>query len=101
MPDIQLRPFVPSDAVALARVWRASWLSTGVPVALEITRGDLLARVRTELARGWRVTIAEIEGELVGFLAVKLEERRLDQLSLLPSTRAPASERGSSRSPRR
>ncbi|MBV8752962.1 MAG: GNAT family N-acetyltransferase [Hyphomicrobiales bacterium] len=85
MPDIQLRPFAPSDAVALARLWRASWLSTGVPAAREITREDLLARVGTELAQGWRVTVAEIDGELVGFLAVKLEERRLDQLFVAPA----------------
>jgi GNAT superfamily N-acetyltransferase len=84
MLDIHLRPFIPSDACALARVWYASWLSTGVPAAREITQEDLLARVRTEFAQGCCVMIAQVEGELVGFLALKLEERRLDQLFVAP-----------------
>jgi putative acetyltransferase len=84
MPDIQLRPFVPSDTCALARLWRASWLSTGVPAAQKIVQEDLLARVRTEFAQGCHVTIAEIDGELVGFLALKLEERCLYQLFIAP-----------------
>jgi GNAT superfamily N-acetyltransferase len=84
MPDIHLRPFVTSDAAALARLWHASWLSTGVPAAREIKREDLLARVRTEFEQGRRVTIAEVEGELAGFLVLKLEERRLDQLFVAP-----------------
>ena len=84
MLDIHLRPFVPSDACALARLWHASWLSTGVPAAREITQEDLLARVRTEFAQGCCVMTAEVESELVGFLALKLEERRLDQLFVAP-----------------
>jgi GNAT superfamily N-acetyltransferase len=84
MLDIHLRPFVPSDASALARLWHASWLSTGVPAARKITQENLLARVRTEFAQECRVVVAEAEGELVGFLALKLAERRLDQLFVAP-----------------
>jgi GNAT superfamily N-acetyltransferase len=87
--DIQLRPFVPSDASTLARVWHESWVSTGVPAAREIKREDLLARVQTELAQGWHVTVAEISGELVGFLALKLDERRLEQLFMAPKYKGP------------
>src|SRR4029077_11904592 len=84
MLDFRLRPFIPSDSSALARVWQASWLSTGVPVARDVRQEDLLERVRAELALGWRVTVAEVGGELVGFLALKLDERRLDQLFVAP-----------------
>jgi putative acetyltransferase len=84
MPDIHLRPFIPSDSSALARLWYASWLSTGVPAANKVTQEDLLERVAAESALGWSVTVAEIGDELVGFLTLKPEEYRLDQLFVAP-----------------
>lgn len=84
MLDIHLRPFMPDDSSALARVWHASWLSTGLPVARDVSQQALLERVRTELSQGRHLTVAERDGELLGFLALKLEERCLDQLFVAP-----------------
>ena len=75
---------MPRDSCALARVWHASWLSTGVPVAREVRYEELLERVRTELSLGQHLIVAERAGELSGFLALKPVERRLDQLFVAP-----------------
>lgn len=84
MADVHLRAFKPSDSCALARVWYTSWLSTGIPAARETGQQELVERVPKELAKGWRVTVAAVDGELVGFLALKPEQRCLDQLFVVP-----------------
>lgn len=80
---MKLRPYRPSDEVAVADLWFESWLSTGL-TRPAVTRDDLRARVSTELAARWTVTVAEQDDRLVGFLAVVLPERRLDQLFVRP-----------------
>lgn len=81
---MQLRPFEPADQEALVDLWYESWLSVGLP-APAVTRADLARRVPGDLARRWTVTVAETGGRLAGFLAVCLEERRLDQLFIAPA----------------
>ena len=84
MAAIHLRPFAAQDADALAALWHASWLTTGVPAAASTSVDDLRARVHAEVASGWHVTVAEAQGTLAGFLALRLADKLLDQLFVAP-----------------
>ena len=81
---MKLRPYHAADESALVDVWIESWRSVGLDRPV-VTRADLAARVPRELAGRWTVTVAEADGRLVGFLAVCLAEKRLDQLFIHPS----------------
>ena len=84
MAAIRLRPFAARDPEALATLWHASWLSTGVPAAVNTSVDDLRARVDAEVAFGWHLTVAEVQGTLTGFLALRLADKVLDQLFVAP-----------------
>jgi ribosomal protein S18 acetylase RimI-like enzyme len=79
-----IRPFAPQDADRLAVLWHASWQSTGVQAFRQVTAADLRQRVEQELSAGWEVFVAEDEGALVGFVALKRASRCLDQLFIDP-----------------
>lgn len=76
---MRLRPYESLDQSVLAEVWFDGWRSVGLarPVT---TLEDMAARVPRELAGRWTVTVAELDGKVVGFLALALAEDRLDQL---------------------
>ncbi|RAK68558.1 GNAT family N-acetyltransferase [Phenylobacterium kunshanense] len=80
---MQLRSCRPADQAVLADLWFESWRSTGLQQPV-VTRNDLARRARHELATRWTVTVAEAEGRLIGFVAICLAERRLDQLFVAP-----------------
>jgi GNAT superfamily N-acetyltransferase len=80
---MNLRPYAPTDEAALAKLWFESWLSVGLERPV-VTQEALVARVPDELAGRWEVTVAEQDGRLLGFLALALAERRLDQLFIAP-----------------
>jgi hypothetical protein len=81
------RPFCLQDADRLAALWHASWRSTGVQASTQITAADLRQRVDQELLAGWEVFVAEYEGALLGFVALKRASRCLDQLFIAPNTK--------------
>ena len=87
---IALRPYRDADLDALARLWAASWRSTGLAVALEPTESELYRhnydRIPRELAAGWVVHLAWEDDRLVGFLALKPADGCLDQLFVLPQS---------------
>ena len=80
---MKLRPYDAADEDALAAVWFESWRSVGLAEPA-VVRSDLAARTKRELSARWDVTVAEEDGRVVGFLAIAPEERRLDQLFVLP-----------------
>jgi GNAT superfamily N-acetyltransferase len=80
---MKLRPYLADDQGALIDLWYESWRSVGLRTP-NVTRADLAKRVPGDLGIRWTVTVAEIDGQLVGFLAVCLLEERLDQLFVLP-----------------
>lgn len=80
---MQLRAYAPGDEAALAELWFESWSSTGLETPV-VTRADLVERLPRDLAERWEVTVAEANGRLLGFLALALSERRLDQLFVAP-----------------
>ncbi len=78
-----LRHFEPGDEAALAELWFESWVSVGLESPV-VTKAELAVRVPQELAQRWDVTVAEVDGKLVGFLALVFAEGRLDQLFVAP-----------------
>jgi GNAT superfamily N-acetyltransferase len=82
-----IRPFCLQDTDRLAALWHASWRSTGVQAAAQMTAADLRQRVDEELSAGWEVFVAEHEGDLLGFLALKRASRCLDQLFVAPDAK--------------
>jgi GNAT superfamily N-acetyltransferase len=81
---MRLRPYRSGDHSALVDIWYESWLSIGLQKP-RVTRDDLARRFPDDLARRWTLTVAEIDGQVVGFLALCLGERRLDQIFVSPA----------------
>jgi GNAT superfamily N-acetyltransferase len=79
-----IRPFCRQDADRLATLWHASWRSTGVQASTRFTAADLRQRIDQELSAGWLVLVAEHEGALLGFMALKPADHCLDQLFIAP-----------------
>jgi ribosomal protein S18 acetylase RimI-like enzyme len=82
-----IRPFSLQDADRLAALWHASWRSTGVRASTQVSAADLRQRVDQELSAGWEVFVAEHEGALLGFVALKPASRCLDQLFIDPKAK--------------
>lgn len=81
---IEYRPLVESDYDALASLWWKSWRSTGLTVAQGATEKALRRRIDDEIQSGWDVTLALLNGQLAGLLALKLRSATLDQLFIAP-----------------
>jgi ribosomal protein S18 acetylase RimI-like enzyme len=80
---MELRPYAPGDEDAIAELWFESWRSVGLEKPV-VTKAEMAERVPRELAGRWTVTVVEEAGELLGFLALAVAERRLDQLFVAP-----------------
>jgi putative acetyltransferase len=80
---MRLRPYDSKDEDALVDVWFEGWRSVGLDHPV-VTRDDLATRVPKEVEGRWTVTVAEQDRRIVGFLALALKERRLDQLFIQP-----------------
>jgi hypothetical protein len=78
-----IRSYRPSDLREICRVWLASWRSTGVEVAIATSEDELRARFAQGLDQGWLVTIAEMGGRIVGFMATRPCDGVLDQLFIV------------------
>jgi ribosomal protein S18 acetylase RimI-like enzyme len=82
---IAIRPYRAEDRDATARLWLASWRSTGLAVAGLATEAANRERILLELATGWEAYLAWEEDRLVGFLALKPGTGCLDQLFVAPA----------------
>ena len=82
-----IRPFRLQDADRIATLWHASWRSTGVQASTQSTAADLRQRIDQELSAGWEVFVAEYEGALLGFMALKPANHCLDQLFIAPNAK--------------
>jgi GNAT superfamily N-acetyltransferase len=81
---IAIRSYRDQDRMDTARLWLASWQSTGLPVARLATEAGNHQRIADELAAGWQAYLAWEENRPVGFLALKPDTGCLDQLFVLP-----------------
>jgi len=87
-----IRDYRPSDLREVCLVWLASWRSAGVEVALGTSEDELRARFAQGLDQGWSVTIAEMGGRIVGFMAIGPCDGVLDQLFIAPDVQAVVSQ---------
>ncbi|MDA0239261.1 MAG: GNAT family N-acetyltransferase [Proteobacteria bacterium] len=83
--SISIEPFDQNDTPKLAAVWFEGWQSAGVNVEGAVTLAQLGARIPEEIGNGWAVSVAKLYEEIVGFSALKMEFRKLDQLFVIPS----------------
>ena len=68
----------------IARVWMASWVSTGLAEASNFLLANLRARIRREIEHGWSLFVADDRGTIAAMLALHLPKRYLDQLFVAP-----------------
>ena len=85
MPDPIIRLAHVDEYDDIGRVWMESWVSTGLDEASNFLLANLRARVRKEVADGWRLYVADDDGTLAAMLALHLEKRYLDQLFVAPA----------------
>ncbi len=83
MPPI-IRPALPHEYDAIARIWMNSWASTGLEAASEPLLEKLCVRVRNDVANGWSLYVADDRGTLAAMLALQLPDRNLDQIFVAP-----------------
>jgi GNAT superfamily N-acetyltransferase len=79
-----IRPAQPAEYDDIARLWMESWVSTGLDRASDALLSNLRARVPREIARGWSLFAADVEGQLAAMLALNLPQLYLDQLFVAP-----------------
>lgn len=79
-----LRPALAADHDAIADLWHRSASLPDVGPPAMPTRPALRARVETEMAAGWVVTLAEDGEGLAGFLALRPKDNVLAELFLRP-----------------
>jgi ribosomal protein S18 acetylase RimI-like enzyme len=84
MPPPTIRPALPHEYDAIARVWMDSWVSTGFDTASDILLAQLRARVPAEVAKGWSLYVADDGGKLAAMLALHLPDKHLDQVFVAP-----------------
>jgi putative acetyltransferase len=80
----ELRRATSGDHDAIAEIWHCSASLPGVGPPVMPTVEELRRRVGEEIAAGWKVTVAEQNGAIVGFAAVKINDAILDQLFVRP-----------------
>ena len=84
MPSPIIRPALPHEYDAIARIWMDSWASTGIEQASNFLLAKLCARIPLEVERGWSLFVADDDGKLAAMLALHLPKLYLDQLFVAP-----------------
>ena len=85
---VEIRAALDSDLDRVAQVWHAAAAAADDAPPDMPSIAELRERVDVELADAWALTVACIDGEIVGMLAVKEDERVLDQLYISPLSAA-------------
>ena len=80
-----IRPARADEYNAVARLWMASWCSTGLDVPSEKLLAALQERVPREVHNGWSLYVADDGGQLAAMLAINIPQLYLDQLMIAPS----------------
>jgi len=69
---------------AITRVWMDSHVSTGLATGSDATFATLRARIPDEIAKGWQLYVAELDGAIAAMLAFRRIDNYLDQLFVAP-----------------
>jgi GNAT superfamily N-acetyltransferase len=80
-----IRPARVDEYDEIARVWMASWCSTGLAEASGFLLAQLCARVPREVENGWSLFVADDGGSLAAMLALHRPKNYLDQLFVAPA----------------
>ncbi len=81
---ISLRAATEVDKDAIAEVWHDSASLPTVGPAVMPSVCEFRRRIDIEIAAGWRVTVAAVKDEVIGFVAIKPDDAHLDQLFVRP-----------------
>ncbi len=84
MPSPTIRPALPHEYDAIARVWMNSWASTGIEEVSHVLLAKLRARIPLEVEKGWSLFVADDDGHLAAMLTLHLPNKYLDQLFVAP-----------------
>jgi putative acetyltransferase len=79
-----LRPYSPSDEAAAIELWRRTWQQHYPHLDFNARVDWWRERWRTELVPTTTITVAEADGELVGFVTVDPQTLYLDQIVVAP-----------------
>jgi GNAT superfamily N-acetyltransferase len=79
-----IRPARLDEYDEIARVWMASWVSTGLEDASDSLLAKLRARIPLDVEKGWSLFVADDRGALKAMLALHLPKFYLDQLFVVP-----------------
>jgi putative acetyltransferase len=79
-----LRPYSPADEAAAIELWRRTWQQHYPHLDFNARVDWWRERWRTELVPTTTITIAEADGELVGFVTVDPQTFYLDQIVVAP-----------------
>lgn len=82
--SVTIRPAREGEFDEVTRVWMTSWQSTGLSGPGDSTFEELRERISQEIEAGWRLLVAEADGRVAAMLAVRPEDRHLDQLFVSP-----------------
>ncbi|WP_162561256.1 GNAT family N-acetyltransferase [Methylobacterium terrae] len=82
--QIECRTAHQNDLDTIAQVWHDSAASSDASPGV-VPLAEFRARINIELADAWTLTVALVEGQIVGLLALKIADGVLDQLFVLPS----------------
>jgi ribosomal protein S18 acetylase RimI-like enzyme len=81
---IAIRPAREDEYDAVTRVWLDSHVSTGLASPSDANFAQLRARIPEEIARGWQLYVAELDGNIAAMLAFRTADTYLDQLFVAP-----------------
>ena len=79
---MEIRPYRHGDLDAVAALWHASWLSTGVALEKPVSVAELRERFPEEIAKGWTVYVATLDANVIGFISIA--GHTLEQLFIAP-----------------
>ena len=74
----------PKDYFGLAKIWDASWQSTGVTSPETLSTPELAERLKSEVSSGADLYAVEDADECLGLLMLQVPKRQLSQLFLAP-----------------
>lgn len=85
MSSYRLRPAIDADRDRIAEIWHTSASLPNVGPPVMPSYDALRRRVDEEMVKNWAVTVIEANGEIMGFVAIRILERILAELFLSPN----------------
>ena len=82
--DFALRPYVAADEAATFELWRRTWQAAYPNIDFSTRLPWWRDRWRAELVPVCAITVAEMDGEVAGFVTVDPRDGYLDQLVVAP-----------------